>query len=205
MQIIDRMDQIIAHLQKDKRLAKVLETVQLNPLPRRNDHYFVLMKSIASQQLSTKAAETIWNRFLDLFPDRYPYAELVLNTPMESMRGAGMSGQKSNYLKNIAEFSQTNPMTDAHLDGMSDEDIIAYLSSIKGVGKWTVEMLLMFGLGRPNVFPIDDLGVRQGMIKVYGIQSEGKEQRAEMEKIAQKWAPYRSYGCLAMWRWKDGD
>lgn len=199
------MDQIIAHLQKDKKLAKVLDSMELAPLPRRDDHYFVLMKSIASQQLSIKAAATIWERFLDLFPDRYPYAELVLNTPLESMRGAGMSGQKSSYLKNIAEFSLSNPMTDTHLDAMDDAAIIAYLSSIKGVGKWTVEMLLMFGLGRPNVFPIDDLGVRQGMIKVYDIRTEGKEQRAEMEKIAKKWAPYRSYGCLAMWRWKDGD
>lgn len=200
----DNLKQAIAHLSKDPILAKAMQQTEVRAPRHQDDVYFVLMRSICGQQLSTKAAATIWNRFLDLFEDRYPKAELVTNMDDQVFRSAGLSFQKTGYLKNIAQFHLDGKM-DAHvIHAMDDETAIKHLTQIKGVGKWTVEMLLMFSLGRPNVFPVDDLGIRQGIIKLYNLDLQGKALISKLHEIAKPWQPFRTYACNLIWDYKDG-
>lgn len=191
-------------LNEDPKLAKLLLSIPLKEPKVEQDIYLVLLRSIVGQQLSTKAAATIWDRFLKIFPDRYPEPNVVLRADVEMLRNCGLSYQKAGYIRNIASFSLNENLSDEFLSKMNDSEILAYVSQIKGVGKWTVEMILMFALGREDVFPVDDLGVRNGMIKLYGISSTGKLQKAELEQIAKRWSPYRSYACMLIWDWKDG-
>lgn len=161
--------------------------------------YRNLMKSIVSQQLSTKVAVIIWQRFLDLFPSQDPHPEAVLNLSMAQLRGVGLSGSKSNYIQNVAQFANENDMSFEKLMLLKDEEIIAMLSEIKGVGKWTVQMILMFPLDRQDVFPVDDLGIQTKMKYWYGLKSEKKELKSDMERISKKWSPYRSLACKYLW------
>jgi len=196
----------LEHLKKDKRLKKVIEKHGVLSTGKEKDLYFSLLRAIAGQQLSVRAAETIWDRFLKLFKSGYPDPKAVLKMDVEKMRGAGLSYQKAGYLKNIAQFAVEKGLDFDHLNEKEDEDLIEYLVQIKGVGKWTVEMLLMFSLGRKDVFPKDDLGIQNGMRSLYGFEAETKKElHASMEKIAEKWRPYRSLACLYIWRHKDGD
>ena len=195
--------EILEHLHKDKKLSPVIEKVKIKAPKPEKDIYPVLIGSIVSQQLSTKAAATIHGRFLDLFKDKYPHPEKILKLKDEQMRNAGLSFQKLNYIRNIAKFSLENSFDAGYIGKMNDEEVIAYLTQIKGVGKWTVEMLLMFALARPNVMPVDDLGIQNGMKIIYGLKSEGKALKSEMEKISNRWSPFRSYACYYIWRYKD--
>lgn len=193
----------MSHLQKDKKLASIL-TQDPFVLKRKKNIPIRLMASIMSQQLSTKVAAVIYKRFLTLYNGKEPRVEAVLETPNEVLRSIGLSNAKVGYVKNVALFCIENGITDRKLSTMSDESIIALLVQIKGVGKWTVEMLLMFGLGREDVFAVDDLGIQQAMCKLYKIDATHKKTMQEkMLKLAQKWAPYRTYACLHLWNWKD--
>jgi DNA-3-methyladenine glycosylase II len=193
----------VATLKKDKKLAAILSKVEPYQPRHEKDVYFSLMRAIAGQQLSVKAASTIWGRFIDLFPNGYPEPKKVIKMDVEKMRGAGLSYQKAGYMKNIAEFSLKNDITYAFLSKMEDDNAVIYLSQIKGVGKWTVEMLLMFSLGRPNVFPVDDLGIVNAMKKLYKLKEEGKALKIKCTEIAENWKPYRSYACYYLWPYKD--
>ena len=120
------------------------------------------------------------------------------------MRGIGLSNAKVNYVKNVAAFELTQGMNYKKLNKMDNEEVIAYLTPIKGVGRWTVEMLLMFALGREDVFSIDDLGIQNAMIQLYKLDKTDKKQfRESLVSISNKWSPYRTYACLHLWRWKD--
>lgn len=122
----------------------------------------------------------------------------------ESLRSIGLSQSKVHYIQNVAEFFLAHKITDKQLYAMEPEAIVALLTQIKGVGKWTVEMLMLFSLGQEDVFAVDDLGIQQAMIKLYGIESDTKKLLHEkMLAISSKWAPYRSYACLHLWQWKD--
>lgn len=160
------------------------------------------MRSIVSQQLSTKAASTIYGRFLDLFPNKYPNAILILDTNDEQLRAAGLSFQKISYLKAVAQYSLTNNLSQAHIKQLSNDEIITELTSIKGVGKWTVEMILIFSLKRLDVFPYDDLIVKNRIVKMYNITSKGKQLKADCHQIAEQWKPYRSIASLFLWESK---
>jgi len=191
------------HLKKDKQLAIILPnenftlTLQKN-IPLR------LMASIMSQQLSTKVAAVIYNRFIEIYKGKEPKPQQVLNTPFETLRAIGLSNNKVKYIQNVATFCIENKITDKKLAALENEAIIDLLTQIKGVGKWTVEMLLMFSLGREDVFAVDDLGIQQAMIKLYSLDtSNKKEMQAAMMVIANKWKPYRTYACLHLWKWKD--
>lgn len=193
----------ISHLQKDKKLASIL-TQEPFVLKRRKSIPIRLMASIMSQQLSTKVAAVIFKRFLDLYNGKEPKVEEVLATPNEVLRSIGLSNAKVGYVKNVAQFCMEHQITDRTLSVMSNEMIIQLLVQIKGVGQWTVEMLLMFSLGREDVFAVDDLGIQQAMCKLYKIDSTHKKTMQEaMLKKSQKWAPYRTYACLHLWNWKD--
>jgi len=193
----------VAHLRKDKKLAKILgddvhELWLYKNIPLR------LMASIMSQQLSTKVAKVIYQRFLNLYKGKEPKPQQVLDTPFEQLRGIGLSNAKVNYVKNVAAFCIEHKITDKKLMAMENDAVIELLTQIKGVGRWTVEMLLMFSLGREDVFAIDDLGIQQAMIHVYKLDNSDKKLLKEkMLKISAKWQPYRTYACLHLWRWKD--
>lgn len=158
-----------------------------------------------SQQLSVKVADIIYARFLGLYGGRPPLPKQILDTSDEQLRAIGLSFAKLRYVKNVAEFELTQGMEAKRLAKMSDEEVIAYLTQIKGVGRWTVEMLLMFALGREDVLALDDLGIQNAMAGLYKIKSDDRKQlKLEMEKIGSRWAPYRTYACKLLWTWKDG-
>jgi len=193
----------IDHLCKDKKLAKTLTNAPIN-LKKEKKIYLHLCGSIMSQQLSTKVATVFWNRFLDLFEDRSPSPEQILTTPFETLRGIGLSNAKARYVQNVARFAVEHGMEWKQLNKMTDEEVIAHLTQIKGVGRWTTEMILMFALGREDVFAIDDLGIQQAMIKLYKLDNTDKKAfKEKMLRIAAKWSPYRTYACLHLWKWKD--
>jgi DNA-3-methyladenine glycosylase II len=163
-----------------------------------------LMASIISQQLSTKVAAIIFDRFLSLYPAKKPTIQKVLDTPEETLRGIGISYAKIKYIYAVANFCLEHKITDKKLQGLSNEAIIELLTQINGVGKWTVEMLLMFSLGREDVFAVDDLGIQQAMTKCYNLDPSNKKALKEgMLAIAEFWSPYKTYACLHLWRWKD--
>lgn len=189
----------LATLKKDKTLAPLLKKIEPYKPRKDRDVYFRLLRAIAGQQLSTKAAATIWRRFQELFPEEYPHANLVIEMDIEKMRGAGLSYQKAGYMKNIAKFSLENNLSFEHLSKMTDDEAVEFLSSIKGVGRWTAEMLLMFSLGRKDVFPADDLGIINAMKKLYRLRAKGKALRLRCIRISAQWKPYRSHACFYLW------
>ncbi|MBI1332488.1 MAG: DNA-3-methyladenine glycosylase 2 family protein [Armatimonadetes bacterium] len=160
--------------------------------------YEALMRAILFQQLSGKAASTIRDRLYALFPEHQhpPHEKLVLLT-VEEFRAVGVSRQKAGYLQDLASKAPSIP-TEEELHTLSDDDIIDRLVPIKGVGRWTVEMLLMFKLGRLDVLPVDDMGVQEGVRRFYGLEKRPK--RKEMEALTETWRPYRSVGSWYMWR-----
>lgn len=196
-------EEIFEHLSRDPRLAAVMPLIKLPEIETHNDIYVELMGSIVSQQLSVKAAATIYGRFLDLFPDRNPSPEHVLAIDVEILRGVGLSYQKAGYIQNIARYWIENQAHNKDWMSTTDDDIIAELTQIKGVGKWTVQMILMFRLNRLDVFPIDDLGIRQGMVKLYNVEETGKDLIKRLHEIAEPWRPYRTIACRHIWKWKD--
>lgn len=173
-------------------------------MPLRKNITLRLIGSIMSQQLSTRVAEVIYQRFLDLFGGKEPTPQQVLDTPAPTLRSIGLSNAKVSYVHNVARFTVEEKLTDRKLHKMNNDEVIAYLTQIKGVGRWTVEMLLMFYLGRDDVFAIDDLGLQQSMIKLYRLDTTDKKAlRQRLSEISAKWAPYRTYACRYLWAWKD--
>lgn len=196
--------QHIAHLSKDKKLKKIIELQEPYVLEKRKQVWLHLCASIMSQQLSTKVADVIYKRFLQLFPKQKPTPQLVLDMPFDTLRSIGLSNAKTNYVKNVCTFFTEEKITDAKLHSMENEALIQYLTRIKGVGQWTVEMILMFTLGREDILALDDLGIQQGMIRLYKIEANSKKElREKMLKHAAKWSPYRTYACRYLWGWKD--
>lgn len=193
----------ISHLSKDKKFAKILAGQDGLVLSRRRDVHLHLCNSILSQQLSIKVAAVIRNRFLNLYPGK-PGPEEILATPYETLRSIGLSGAKANYVHNVARFAVESGMDYKVLGKMNNEEVIVHLTQIKGVGRWTAEMLLMFTLGREDVFAVDDLGIQQAMIRLYKLDSSDKKKlREDMLRISAKWSPYRTFACLHLWRYKD--
>jgi DNA-3-methyladenine glycosylase II len=149
-------------------------------------------------------AKIIFLRFLDLYDGKEPTCMQVLATDPMVLRGIGLSNSKVSYVQNVAAFFIENKVTDKQLYTLPPEQVIALLTQIKGVGKWTVEMLLMFSLGQEDVFAVDDLGIQQAMIKLYKIKFDSKKDlKIKMLKKSLPWAPYRTYACLHLWQWKD--
>jgi len=194
---------IIAHLSKDLKLKMLVANVEVQPLAERGDLYSSLIRAIVGQQLSVKAAATIYGRFIDLFEDGYAYPEEVMEMDLPTLRSVGLSRQKSGYIQNIAQFFTENKLQDKDWAAMTDDEIIDFLTAIKGVGKWTVQMILMFTLNRDNVFPVDDLGIQNAMRSLYEIEETGRAFKTKMKEISLPWQPYRTHACRMLWRWKD--
>ena len=165
-------------------------------------HFDALCRSIIYQQLSTKAAGTIHGRFLDLFPDRQPTPDALARLPEETLRGVGLSRQKLNYLRDLAQRVHTGALPLDHLDELQDQEIIDYLVQVKGIGVWTAQMFLMFRLGRLDVLPDLDLGIRNAIKKAYRVRGVPNGKR--IQKIGAPWRPYASVACWYLWRSLDG-
>ena len=194
----------VKHLSKDKKLKKLVNSSKPYKLIKRKNICTWLCVSIMSQQLSTKVADVIYQRYLDLYEGKEPTPQKILDTPFEKLRAIGMSNAKVSYVQNVARFELEFGLESKKLSKMNNEEVIAYLTQIKGVGRWTSEMLLMFALGREDVFAIDDLGLQNAMIKLYDLKNKNKKKfRAELLRISEQWSPYRTYACVHLWKWKD--
>lgn len=163
--------------------------------------YESLLRAILYQQLAGPAAAAIERRFLGLFGDRIPEShELAIMTD-EALRVAGVSRQKAGYMRSLAEHFDNGRLTHRHLRKASDDEVIERVTEVKGIGRWTADMLLMFCLGRPDVLPVGDLGVRASMRSAYGLDEMPTP--AQMEEIAEPWRPYRSAATWYLWRRGD--
>jgi DNA-3-methyladenine glycosylase II len=194
----------ISHLSKDKKLKKLIDLQKPYALKKKKNIHLHLCGSIMSQQLSTKVAAVIYKRFLDLFDTTSPSPEMILSIAPEKLRSIGLSTAKTGYVHNIARFALERGIHHTDLNQLNNEEVIAYLTTIKGVGRWTAEMMLMFTLGREDVFAVDDLGIQQAMIKLYKLDNSNKKEfREKLLRLSAKWSPYRTYACLHLWNWKD--
>ncbi|NCX96150.1 MAG: DNA-3-methyladenine glycosylase 2 family protein [Chitinophagia bacterium] len=192
------------HLAKDAKLKPLLDSITLNTIERQENVFIHLCKSIMSQQLNTKVADIIFNRFIELYNGIDPTPQAIMDTPIDTLKSIGLSNAKANYIANVATHFHEHAITDEMLYAKSNEEVIELLLPIKGVGKWTIEMLLIFALGRENVFSVDDYGLQTAMVKLYGIDIENKKERLKhIKELAAAWEPYQSYACLLLWRYKD--
>jgi DNA-3-methyladenine glycosylase II len=189
----------LSHLQKtDRIIAKLIDKIP-SPEWHFTENYFIaLVESIVSQQLSIKAADTIFGRLKNLTTDSELTAEVVLKMDGQRMRDAGLSWSKVSYVKNIAEYTLTSDTVFEKFASMSDEEIIAELTKIKGVGRWTAEMFLIFTMGRPDIFSYGDLGLRRAIQRLYGFDHDPKQH--EIDPIMEKWKPYRSIASRYLWK-----
>src|SRR5688572_27083975 len=191
----------ISHLSKDKRLEKLIAGQEPIALRFHQNICLRLCASIMSQQLSTKVAKVIYHRFLELYGGEEPTPEQIVATPFDTLRAIGLSNAKVQYVLNVAQFAIDHKLDDKKLKKMSNEEVTELLTQIKGVGRWTVEMLLMFTLGREDVFAVDDYGIQVAMKKVYNLDDSNKKAfKEKMQSISQKWSPYRTYACLHLWQ-----
>lgn len=194
----------VSHLKKsDPVMARIIEEIgpcryQVKTV---GTHFDALCRSIIYQQLSTKAAGTIHGRFLALFPEQQPAPDSLLALPEETLRGVGLSRQKLSYLRDLAAKVHQNELPLDHLDELSDQEIIDYLVQVKGIGVWTAQMFLMFRLGRLDVLPDLDLGIRNAIKKAYRVRGVPNAKR--IAKIGAPWRPYASVACWYLWRSLD--
>ncbi len=187
-------------LSQDARLRSLLKSAPSFRLTSKKNLFLHLCLSIIAQQLSTKVAAILEKRFLLLLSGSSRSPDDVLAIPTDALRSIGLSGQKARYVHNIATYFKELELTDRKIRSLDDESIIELLTPIKGVGRWTVEMLLIFALGRTDVFAVDDLVIRKSMIDIYGLKSKDRRTlSAEMSEIAKLWSPHRSYACLLLW------
>ena len=194
----------VVHLRKvDPVMARLIDTIGTCKLTLRDQgsHFDAIARSIVFQQLSGKAASTIHGRFEGLYGGRSPLPAELTVTPDERLRGAGLSRGKSAYLKDLAARVVSGDLPVEMLHELSDEEVIAALTRVKGIGRWTAQMFLMFRLGRPDVLPDLDLGVQKGIQIAYRLRKLPSPER--VKKIGAKWAPYRTIASWYLWRLLD--
>jgi DNA-3-methyladenine glycosylase II len=166
---------------------------------QRDDHLTALVSAIVSQQLSIHAAATIFGRLLDLFPDRrIPDAAAIGRIDDQTLRGVGFSGQKVRYVRDLCARIADGSLRLDELDLLPDEEVIGRLTAVKGFGRWTAEMFLMFRLHRPDVLPVDDLGILRAVQRLYRLRARPKA--ARVLKLGEAWRPYRSVACWYLWQ-----
>jgi DNA-3-methyladenine glycosylase II len=191
----------VAHLRRvDPVLGEIIAKVRKAPPPprRAGTHYDALVRAIIYQQLSGKAAGTIHRRFCELYPNKRPRAHLVLATSDEALRSAGLSRQKIGYLRDLSARVVDGSLPLAHLGRLPDDAIIEHLIRVKGIGRWTVQMFLMFRLGRPDVLPELDLGIQNAIQRAYGLKKRPKPK--DVIRLGTKWRPHATTACWYMWR-----
>ena len=192
----------VRHLSKvDPVLRKVIRKVGPCTMSPRRDYFVALCKAIYRQQLSTVVAATLFGRFRDLFPSRRPTPARVLKAldgSPETIRFCGLSRQKAVYVRDLANHFSDGRIPTRKLCRMSDDEVIEALTAVNGIGRWTAEMFLMFVLNRPDVLPVDDLGLREGVRELYGLPE--RPTAAELTEMGERWRPYRSIATWYIWR-----
>lgn len=186
---------------RDKRLGAFIKRYGPCRVRPHTRYFHTLVGSIISQQLSTKAADTIHKRFLALYaPSKTPRPAQILTTPDDALRGTGISFQKISYIKDIAAKTEDGTLKFNRLSKMTDDEIIQMLTTVKGIGVWTVHMFLIFSLGRMDVLPVGDLGIRRGIQLAYGFDQLPNAE--EIERVADEngWRPYCSVASWYLWR-----
>ncbi len=195
---------IIRHLSQDPILKPLVETIPFPKLEVQSTPVSeALIESIVYQQLSIKAAAVIYKRLLSRFDDEKLDLKKLSRMKTETLRSVGLSYSKSDYVRNIARFFLENENKQVDWHAMPEDQLLNRLTTIKGVGKWTVQMIMIGNMARLDVFPVLDLGVQQGIKKLYGLKEEGKLLIDKMQQIGAAWQPYRTLACIYMWRWKD--
>ena len=198
----------VAHLRAaDPVLRRIIdelgsESVAEGGRDRVEDHYGALVRSIVGQQLSTSAARSIYGRLTARFGGRAPTPQEVLDDDPDELRAAaGLSHAKVRYLRSLAEHVQGGDLELDHLGERGDDEVIAELTAVKGIGTWSAHMFLMFHLDRPDVLPVGDLGIRRAVMNAYGL--EKLPEAAELQTLAEPWRPYRTLACRFLWRSLD--
>ena len=190
------------HLSRvDPVLAKVIRNVGPCTLAPRRDYFVLLCKAIYNQQLSTKVAAVLFTRFRDQFPSRRPTPQGVLNLldkGEEATRRCGLSRQKALYLRDLADHFVDGRIPTRKLSRRGDEEVIEALTAVHGIGRWTAEMFLMFVLNRPDVFPVDDLGLREGVREMFELKQ--RPTASELVDLGEPWRPYRTVATWYVWR-----
>jgi len=189
-------------LKRDKKMRVLINEFGRPDFNLRQDYFQSLLRSIVFQQLSGKAAQTIYERFVNLIPktsNLCPHEVLKLDN--DEMRKAGLSFQKINYVKNLADYFENNSFQKKDVEKMTDEEISKELIQIKGIGQWTVDMFLMFTLNRPDILPYKDLGIQKGIMKISNMKN--LPTKKEMGNCSRKWRPYRTIACWYLWRMVD--
>ena len=188
-------------MKKDRVMRRLVPKFIGASIETRGEPFVTLARSVVGQQISVKAAQSVWDRFSALMKTVNPRA--VSKLKVEDMRAAGLSGRKVEYIKDLADYFQTGKVSVKQWDAMEDEAIIAELIAIRGIGRWTAEMFLMFYLRRPDVLPLDDVGLLNGISKLYF--SDEPVSRSEVRDLARAWEPYRSVATWYIWRSLDPD
>lgn len=190
-------DRAIRFLKKDRDLARIIKSVGAYNITLVKNPYESLVEAIITQQLSGKAAQSISNRFKSLYK-RYPKPSDVLNTPNSKLRKAGLSKMKVTYIKDLSRRIESKELRLRTFHEMSDDQIVSELTKVKGIGRWTAEMFLIFSLGRNDVLPVGDLGLKKGVQKMYSLSELPNER--QIEEIAEKWRPYRTIATWYLWK-----
>jgi len=191
------------HLKKDKVLKVLIDRfgpINYKPPP---DRFTNLVSEIIGQQLSGKAADTIYSRFLTLFPNKKFTPKLILAQPLEKLRGIGTSWAKARSLHDLSQKVLAKTIQLDKMDSLSDEEVITHLTQVKGIGRWTAEMKLMFTLQRSDIFPLDDVGIQNAFVKHYGLNRKHKNLKKFMVSVAEPWRPYRTLACWYLWKSLD--
>jgi DNA-3-methyladenine glycosylase II len=197
----EALDAAHKHLRKDERMREVIKRQTLNPFKRPKDPFASLARSIIYQQISGKAASSILARFLALYPGKKPVPERTLKLTDAQLRAAGLSTQKIVYIRDLAKRFLDGTIEPKKFPKMTDEEIREHLIAVKGIGRWTADMFLMFTLYRPDVLPTGDLGIQKGFQRVFGMRSLPDAKK--MEKLAKGWAPHRTVASLYLWSVAD--
>jgi DNA-3-methyladenine glycosylase II len=190
-----------ALMRSDPRLAGVIRRVGPCSMEHRGDPYRMLLRSVVYQQLAGAAARTIDGRLRAPWRGRYPRPEVLLAAPDAQLRSAGLSRQKIAAVRSVAEAFDNGDVSNRRLRAMDDEAVIAAVTQIHGIGEWTAHMMLMFSLGRPDVLPVGDYGVRKGAMQLYHLRDLPKPK--ELAALAEPWRPYRSVASWYLWRVAD--
>lgn len=187
----------IKFLKRDPKIAGIIHKVGKYEINLVKNPYRSLIDAIITQQLSGAAADSISEKFQKLY-QRYPKPADVLNTSDSKLRSAGLSKMKISYIKDLSEKIQSKELRISYLKDKSDEEVISHLTQVKGIGRWTAEMFLIFSLGRPDVLPVGDLGLRKGIQRLYSMPD--LPEKDEIEQIAEKWRPYRTVATWYIWK-----
>ena len=195
---------ILRHFQeRDPKIANVIQSIGPFRLKRNRNYFVVLCRSIVSQQISTSAAETIYSRFQKLFDGHAPTPERVAGVKDAPLRAAGLSRQKAAYIKDLSHRFLDGTIRPRQLSYLDNEEIIDRLTLVHGIGRWTAEMFLIFSLNRLDIFPVDDLGLRVAVQKIYGMKARPDTKR--LRAIGKKWSPFATVATWYAWRSLNAD